>query len=77
PYGEVLRVPESGETALTGRGDICHNGDGEKNGETNHMERDVSAVTEGGPAEVRAVRESDAVYGAEEGLPSGRAGCDA
>ncbi len=41
------------------------------------MERDVSAVTESGPAEVRAVRESDAVYGAEEGIPSGRTGCDA
>ncbi len=41
------------------------------------MEGDVSAVTEGGPAEVRAVRESDAVYGAEERLPSGRTGGDA
>lgn len=41
------------------------------------MEGDVSAVTEGGPAEMRAVRTSDAVYGAEAGLPSGRAGYDA
>lgn len=39
--------------------------------------RQVSAVTEGRSAEVRAVRESDAVYGAEEGGPSGRAGYDA
>ncbi|ESU76843.1 Transposase (plasmid) [Shigella dysenteriae WRSd5] len=29
------------------------------------------------PFELRAVRRSDAVYGAEEGLPSGRAGYDA
>lgn len=41
------------------------------------MERDVSAVTESCPAEVHPVRESDAFYGAEAGLPSGRSGCDA
>ncbi len=33
PYGEVLRIPESGEAPVTGRGGVCHNGDGEKNGD--------------------------------------------
>jgi hypothetical protein len=28
-----------------------HNGDSEKNGDANHMERNVSVVTEGGPAD--------------------------
>ncbi len=44
---EVLRFFESGETAVTGRGGVRHNGDGEKNGDANQVERDVSAVTEG------------------------------
>ena len=68
---------QSGETAVTGRSGVHHNGDREKNGDANHLERDVSEVTEGWPAEVRAGRESDAFYGAEAGLPSGRAGPDA
>lgn len=50
---------------------------GDKNGDANQVERDVSAVTEGWPAEMHSVRKSDAVYGAEAGLPSGRAGYDA
>lgn len=47
PYGEVLRFFESGETAVTGRSGVHHNGDSEKNGDANHPERNVSAVTEG------------------------------
>ncbi|ESU75866.1 Transposase (plasmid) [Shigella dysenteriae WRSd3] len=43
----VIRGPESGEAAITGRCGVRHNGDSEKNGEANHKERDVSAVTEG------------------------------
>lgn len=43
----VIRSPESGEAAITGRCGVRHNGDSEKNGEANHKERDVSAVTEG------------------------------
>ncbi len=46
-YDEVLRFFESGETAVTGRSGVHHNGDSEKNGDANHPERDVSAVTEG------------------------------
>ncbi len=46
-YGEVLRSPESGEAPVTGRCCVRHNGDGEKDGDANHPERDVSAVTEG------------------------------
>ncbi|EGK29033.1 putative transposase [Shigella flexneri K-272] len=40
-------VFESGETAVTGRSGVHHNGDSEKNGDANHLERDVSEVTEG------------------------------
>ena len=47
PYGEVLRFPESGDAPVTGRCCVRHNGDGEKDGDANHPERDVSAVTEG------------------------------
>ena len=47
PYGEVLRFPESGEAPVTGRCCVRHNGDGEKDGDANQVERDVSAVTEG------------------------------
>ena len=47
PYGEVLRFPESGEAPVTGRGGVRHNGDSEKNSDTNQVERDVSEVTEG------------------------------
>lgn len=46
PYGEVLRFPESGEAPLTGRSCVRHNGDGEKNGDANQVERDVSEVTD-------------------------------
>ena len=38
---------QSGETAVTGRSGVHHNGDREKNGDANHLERDVSEVTEG------------------------------
>ncbi len=34
-------------TPVTGRCCVRHNGDGEKDGDANHPERDVSAVTEG------------------------------
>ena len=47
PYGEVLRVPESGETPIAGRSSVRHNRDCEKNGDANQVERDVSAVTKG------------------------------
>ncbi len=40
-------VPESGEATLTGRSGVHHNGDNEKNGDANQVERDVSAFTEG------------------------------
>ncbi|ENC42524.1 putative transposase, partial [Escherichia coli P02997067.6] len=36
-----------GEAPLTGRSCVRHNGDGEKNGDANQVERDVSEVTEG------------------------------
>ncbi|CAM4501738.1 IS91, transposase, truncation [Escherichia coli] len=47
PHGEVLRVPESGETPVAGRSGVRHNRNSEKNGEANHLERDLPAVTEG------------------------------
>lgn len=46
-YNFVLRFPESGEAPVTGRCCVRHNGDGEKDGDANQVERDVSAVTEG------------------------------
>ncbi len=33
--------------SVTGRSGVHHNGDREKNGDANHLERDVSEVTEG------------------------------
>ena len=71
------RIPESGEAPVTGKCCVRHNRNGEKNGDANQAKKGVSAVTEGWPAEVHPVRRSDAVYGAEAGLPSGRAGHDA
>ena len=64
-----------GERTVAGRGGVRHNGDGEKDSETNQVERDVSEVTEGGPTEVHPpVRRSDVFYGTEEGGPSDGAG---
>lgn len=63
----MWRVPESSETPVAGRSYVRHNRDGEKNGEVNQVERDISAVTEGCPSEMHTVRKSDAVYGAAEG----------
>lgn len=39
--------PVTGEAAVTGRSCVRHNGDSEKNGKANHLESDVSEVTEG------------------------------
>ena len=46
PTEPLLRFPESGEAPVTGRCCVRHNGNGEKNGEANQVERDVSEVTE-------------------------------
>lgn len=47
PDGEILRGPESGDAAVTERFCVRHNGDREKNGDANQVERYVSEVSEG------------------------------